>query len=151
MIEGKQHGNYIHGMRYTPTYRTWQGMIQRCLNENAPNYEDYGEKGITICNEWFDFSNFLESMGVRPEGTTLDRIDPSGNYEPSNCRWADAHTQTVNRVSTHWLEFNGLRLCLVDWAKKLGMTQSCLNHRINHRGWSVEKALTTPVKKVQHA
>lgn len=80
-----------HGMRFTKTYASWASMKDRCVRS-----KNYIERGITICVRWLDFNNFLADMGERPEGTTLDRIDPLGNYEPSNCRWADKTTQARN-------------------------------------------------------
>lgn len=87
-----------HGMRHTKTYKTWCSMKERCLNSESTTYEGYGSEGITIYQPWIDsFEKFLEDMGERPEGTTLDRIDPHGNYEPSNCRWASASVQAYNK------------------------------------------------------
>lgn len=134
---------YRHGMSKTPTYNSWSGMIQRCTNENSTSFEDYGKKGIIVCDRWLDdFRNFLQDMGERPEDTSLDRINGSGNYEPSNCRWADAHTQIINRTSTRWIEFNGEKLCIKDWARKLGISYVTLRNRINIQKWSIEKSLT---------
>jgi len=86
----------IHGMISTPTYNSWQSMKDRCSNKNNKHYRFYGGKGVTIDEKWNNFEAFLEDMGVRPEGTTLDRINPFGNYEMSNCRWADNKTQRSN-------------------------------------------------------
>ena len=86
-----------HGMYRTPTYRSWDGMKQRCLNPKATGYSRYGGAGVTVCDAWLTFGNFLADMGERPEGTTLDRIDPTRGYEPGNCRWATRSVQNRNR------------------------------------------------------
>jgi hypothetical protein len=91
-----------HAMTNTPTYNSWKGMRDRCKNPNIPDYENYGAKGVTVCEKWDNsFEAFLADMGERPDGMTLDRINPFGNYEPDNCRWADYHTQRINRRSNH--------------------------------------------------
>jgi hypothetical protein len=79
------------------TYITWKSMRQRCLNAKSTSYERYGAVGITICDRWSLFENFLADMGDRPVGHSLDRVNPYGNYEPGNCRWATPHQQRVNR------------------------------------------------------
>jgi hypothetical protein len=87
-----------HGLWRTPTYNSWANMITRCTNENHSTWPEYGGRGITICDRWRNsFENFLADMGERPEGTSLDRIDPEGNYEPGNCRWASKSAQNHNR------------------------------------------------------
>jgi hypothetical protein len=84
-------------MSGSPTYRVWQALHARCGNPNNHAYADYGGRGITVCERWATFEPFLEDMGVRPYAMSLDRIDPNKGYEPSNCRWADAKTQSNNR------------------------------------------------------
>lgn len=72
-------------------------MKERCLNSRHKGWPNYGGRGITICERWFSFSDFLADMGERPHGTTLDRIDSDGNYEPGNVRWAFRHQQRINQ------------------------------------------------------
>jgi hypothetical protein len=88
-----------HGeSRKTPEYNIWCAMRQRCLNPNNDSYEDYGGRGISICEEWDEYANFLKDMGRRPSpNLTLERIDNDGNYEPGNCKWATYEEQNHNK------------------------------------------------------
>lgn len=140
-------GNAVrkHGMCYTPEYRTWQDMLNRCSKPNRDSYKYYGGRGIKVCERWHKFENFIADMGRRPHGQySIDRYpNNNGNYEPGNCRWATYRQQTRNRRSTEWITFGGKSQLLVDWAKDLGIKQHCLRRRIN-RGWPLGLALTTP-------
>lgn len=87
-----------HGQSKSREYRSWEQMKQRCLNKNNHAYYRYGGRGIKVCNRWLNnFTNFLEDMGRRPKATSIDRINPNGNYEPLNCRWATANEQGATR------------------------------------------------------
>lgn len=92
----KYHGHAAGGI-ISPTYTSWYAMLQRCSNPRNSHYESYGGRGIEVCERWKYFPHFLADMGERPLGTTLDRINVNGNYELSNCRWADEKTQRANR------------------------------------------------------
>ena len=108
----------------TITYNSWRSMRNRCLFENE-NAEYYKHKGITICKEWAeDFDQFVKDMGERPSGTTLDRIDPNGNYEPNNCRWVDWRIQQNNKYELTSIEYNGEVHTIGEWAYILDLDQN---------------------------
>ena len=129
-------------MTGTPTYRSWVSMWARCTNPARKAWVDYGLRGIKVCNEWKSFERFVADMGIRPDGKTLERKDNKGNYEPSNCYWADRFEQAWNRRSTIWIEHEGKRLPRSVWAKELGVSDSVLTRRLAK--YPLKEALTRP-------
>lgn len=128
-------------------YHSWQGARQRCLNLNDFAYPNYGGRGITVCERWLDFNNFLADMGRKPTlKHTLERIDVNGNYEPSNCRWATRNEQMRNVRKSVYVEVEGVRVNLLNIADKLGVDRVLVRGRIQ-RGWSLEAALSTPPRR----
>ena len=140
----------IHGKSKTPEYNSWNGMRQRCYSEKHRYYKYYGGKGITICERWLNsFEDFLEDMGERPKGTTLDRKDGSKGYYKENCRWATGKEQQNNRKSTIVIEYNGTQKTITEWAEEYDINFFTLWSRLHERKWPIEKALTTPVRKIK--
>lgn len=135
-----------HGMRNTLTYSTWRSMNTRCKNAHIAQYNDYGGRGISICDRWKCFENFFQDMGERPQGTSLDRIDNNGDYCKENCRWSTREEQGNNTRKTTHIEFNGKIQSTTQWSNETGIEQSVLCKRLQK--WTVEKALTTPVRKI---
>jgi hypothetical protein len=142
-----------HGYSGDPIYPTWQSMNQRCYNPKDKIYPYYGGRGITVCDRWRNSieafrDDILAEIGERPEGCSLDRINNNGNYEPGNVRWATRKQQNRNKRSNVRHEWNGQRLTLSELEDITGIPYGTLWCRVK-RGWSVEKALTTPVRKMR--
>lgn len=142
-IKAIKERNSTHRLTGTRVYRSWNSAKQRCLNPNDSNYKNYGGRGITICDRWLKFDNFLADMGFPPSDRhTIERKDVNGNYEPSNCVWATAREQARNRRNTKLYEVDGKSMILKDWADYLGIRLITIKTRLKN-GWDIEKALST--------
>lgn len=132
-------------------YLVWTHMRNRCTNPKATNYKNYGGRGIKVCKEWDSYPTFREwavSNGYdensKDWNCTLDRIDVNGDYCPENCRWATMKEQGNNRRTNRLITFGGRTQTMQQWADELGVRKTLIYKRLKC-GWSVEKALTTPV------
>jgi len=137
-----------HGKSKTMTYRAWQGMRQRCENPTSQVYRNYGGRGITVCERWSkSFTAFLEDMGEKNPGLSIDRIDNDGNYEPGNCRWADFKTQCRNQRKTHRYAYRGKLFTIAELGELSSVNPHTIQSRIQNYGWPVDKAVETPAAK----
>ncbi len=131
-----------HGLTETVEYRIWTGILTRCRNPHAKAFRLYGAAGISICDRWLDFANFLADMGARPSSRhSIDRIDNTGNYEPGNCRWATAKEQSNNQKRNVRLTFNGSTRTIHQWSEITGFKAGTIWTR-SKAGWSIERTLT---------
>lgn len=134
----------IHGMarkgKVSSEFNIWAAMKDRCYNTNNHAYSRYGGRGIKVCNRWLEsFQNFYEDMGPRPSSNySIDRKDVNGNYELSNCRWADNYVQAGNTRSNRVIEYNGYQLILNEWARKLNVSRERISSlvRYTNRNWT---------------
>jgi len=151
LARSTKHGHNRKGIR-SVEYGAWANMIDRCENPARPEYHRYGGRGITVCKAWRDsFAAFFADMGKRPNGAELDRKDNEGNYEPSNCRWADKVTQSNNRSDNRLYEAWGETKSLTQWVKdqRVSVAYGTLYSRINTYGWSEQRAMEEPMNKLR--
>jgi len=131
-------------------YCAWAEMKSRCSNPRHRIYRLYGGRGITVCERWQDsYDAFIADMGPRPSPDhSIDRIDNNGNYEPSNCRWATKAMQARNRSNARTTTHNGvkMKLCDIYEIAKPPMPIHIFSNRVSQLGWSVEKAISTPLQ-----
>lgn len=133
----------------TKLYHVWLSMRARCNNPNDKGYQNYGGRGIKVCNEWNDYKNFktwaYENGYKEDSGLSIDRIDVNGNYEPNNCRWATIKQQANNTRRNVYLTIDGEKKSVPEWAEIYGVNQETVRRRVRELGWDPIKALTEPL------
>lgn len=128
----KRGSQIVHGMSDTKIYQVWQGIKARCCNPNNKSYENYGGRGISLCDDWKrGFQSFYDwaIYNGYEEGLSIERLDVNGNYEPKNCVWIPVEQQARNTRKTVWLEFDGERKPLICWAEENGLSESTVFQR----------------------
>ena len=141
--------NATHGRRYEPEYTVWNLMRRRCTDPADVAYSAYGGRGIGVCERWRDsFEHFYADMGPRPSPDhQIDRIDNQGPYSPENCHLATRIENCNNRRDNLLVDWRGESLTVPEWARRTGIGKHTLWQRLFRCGWSVERAMTTPVRQ----
>ena len=147
-IARKNASKQKHGKSFSPEYKAWHNIKERCFNKNEKSYVNYGARGITMHPDWINsFESFYEHVGDKPSAKhSIDRIDNNGNYEPGNVRWATQKEQVNNQRRNVMFSHNGHVLNIRQWAEKTGLKYQTIYSRLTKYNWPVEKALTEPEK-----
>jgi len=142
-------GKITHNKSHSAEYDAWANMTGRCENPKHPNHKDYGARGIRVFRGWLGrggFARWLAHIGERPTAShTLERIDNSRGYEPGNIAWVTRDAQMRNTRATHFIEIDGARKTITDWASEKGISPTTIHHRIE-RGMSEREAVLTPAR-----
>lgn len=133
MASRVKHGGYMGG-KERPAHYTWRSMVARCTNPNHKAYGYYGRRGITVCERWMSYENFVADMGEPPEGMSLDRVDNDKGYEPGNCRWATRSEQQKNKTSTKTYSNGSFVGSLVECARLIGISKELAHWRWKQHG-----------------
>lgn len=150
----KRHGNPLTTLlprhkldTKTPEYAAWTEMRRRCRDRSRPGWAGYGGRGITVCDRWQSYPNFLADMGERPSSNySLERKDNDKGYGPDNCRWANKKAQANNRRNSHLIEIGGVTQTLQQWCDEFDIADTTVHSRLK-RGWTPYAAIMTPPKK----
>ena len=136
---------FKHGKRKTRLYNTWNHLRDRCINKNSKQYKDYGERGISVCDEWknsfIEFEKWAVSKGYN-DTLTIERIDVNGNYCPENCKWIPLKQQGWNKRNSRLITYKGETKSLAEWSFLLKFNYWKVHQRLNRLGWSVDRAFT---------
>lgn len=140
--------NYKHGKRRDRVYGIWTHVISRCRNPNDDAWPQYGGRGIQVAERWLRFENFYEDMGDPEPGQSIERIDNEAGYCKENCKWASRTEQNRNRRSCRFIEINGKRATVAEWAEIVGVKPHLIRVRLS-AGWSEFDAVMTPLVTVR--
>ena len=156
--------NEFHGLKDTRLYRVWANIKARCYYKKCNDYNDYGGRGISMCEEWKNsflcFYKWAYKNGYNEKAEkwqcTIERIDVNGNYEPSNCKWVTIKEQANNKTNNFKVTYKGETKTLAMWAEELDLPYKTLYSRLKYRNWSIEEAFEKPIgnnggsKKLYH-
>lgn len=144
-----------HKMSRTRFYKIWRAILYRTTNKNATSYKIYGGRGIKCLWESFEefrddmYQSYLEHVEIYgKKNTSIDRVDNNGHYYKENCRWATRSKQCRNRRSNFVIKYKGVEKCVIEWSELFNLHESTLRYRLNKLGWSVEKTLTKPARRL---
>lgn len=132
-----------HGRSKSKIYKLWHRILDRCYDSNSKDFQNYGGRGIKVCDRWRQFENFLADMGDRPHGKTLDRRNNALGYSPENCRWATWNQQARNRRSNRIITVLGVTGCVYDVSDHFQISGKLVTSRLV-KGWTPERAITQP-------
>jgi hypothetical protein len=130
---------------YKSEYQSWRNMLARCTDPSHKNYKNYGARGITVCERWSKFKNFMLDMGRKPDPKfTIEREDVNGNYEPTNCKWISRKDQGRNKRNSVFVAYQGKKMLLIDLVEELGLSRAVVHGRLK-MGWTLAQAIALPV------
>ncbi len=129
-----------HGLTGTREYRAWQAMWTRCTNPNTKDWPNYGGRGVTVCEDWKHFENFLQDMGECPEGYSLDRRDNNGSYNVANCRWASNDIQKTNKSNSNLVQIEGETVTITEACRILGLSHAAIRKHADRNGVTDQEA-----------
>ena len=139
-----KHGYARRGQKFPKSYRVWRIMVRRCRDTKLAKYKDYGARGITVCDRWKEFSNFLTDMGECPDGCSIHRIDNDAGYSPENCKWATTLEQANNKRTNVVVELRGVIASVATHCRSFSSVKyATVLYRLN-LGWEPERAFFTP-------
>lgn len=147
ILEESGNFKFKHGKSYDQLYYIFTSMIERCYSPSCKSYQNYGGRGITVCDRWLKggVMTFIEDMGERPKGYSVERLDNDKGYSPENCLWKSNRVQANNKRGTTLVTYQDITLSMSEWAHLLNLPYSALKGRLN-RKWTPEEALNTPQK-----